>query len=77
VTKYHPDVLYTDGEWDYPSDHWQTKPFLAWLFNDSPVKDTIAINDRWGNDCRGKVGRQLRVQSAQSLFQMHTILDLI
>ena len=56
VTRYNPDVLYTDGEWDYPSDHWQTKPFLAWLFNESPVKDTIAINDRWGNDCRGKHG---------------------
>ena len=46
----------TDGEWSYPSDHWKTKPFLAWLFNESPVKDTIAINDRWGNDCRGKHG---------------------
>jgi alpha-L-fucosidase len=56
VTRYQPDVLYADGEWDYPSDHWQTKPFLAWLFNDSPVKSSIAINDRWGNDCRGKHG---------------------
>ena len=56
VLRYHPDVLYTDGEWSWPSDHWQTKPFLAWLFNESPVKDKIAVNDRWGNDCRGKHG---------------------
>jgi alpha-L-fucosidase len=30
VNRYHPDVLYTDGEWSWPSDHWRTKPFLAW-----------------------------------------------
>ena len=52
----HDSCADTDGEWSYPSDHWKTKPFLAWLFNESPVKDTIAINDRWGNDCRGKHG---------------------
>mmetsp|Transcript_114003 Transcript_114003/g.185803 ORF Transcript_114003/g.185803 Transcript_114003/m.185803 type:complete len:484 (-) Transcript_114003:141-1592(-) len=56
VLRYHPDVLYVDGEWSYPSDHWQTKPFLAWLFNDSPVREKVAVNDRWGNDCRGKHG---------------------
>lgn len=56
VTKFEPDVLYTDGEWSYDSEHWQTKPFLAWLFNESPVRDKVAINDRWGNDCRGKHG---------------------
>jgi alpha-L-fucosidase len=56
VERYQPDVLYVDGEWSYPSDHWQTRPFLAWLFNDSPVRDTVAINDRWGNECRGKHG---------------------
>ena len=29
-------------------DFLQTKPFLAWLFNASPVKDVVVINDRWG-----------------------------
>eukprot|EP01121_Diplochlamys_sp_Union-15-3_P006860 TRINITY_DN1740_c0_g1_i2.p1 TRINITY_DN1740_c0_g1~~TRINITY_DN1740_c0_g1_i2.p1 ORF type:complete len:456 (+),score=65.14 TRINITY_DN1740_c0_g1_i2:87-1454(+) len=56
VLTYKPDVLYVDGEWDHDSDFWETKPFLAWLFNESPVKDVVAINDRWGNDCRGKHG---------------------
>lgn len=51
-----PDVLYVDGEWSYNSTHWGTRPFLQWLFNESPVRSTIAINDRWGNDCRGKHG---------------------
>lgn len=56
VTKYEPDMLLMDGEWDHPSDFWQTRPFLAWLFNDSPVKDTIVVDDRWGNECRGAHG---------------------
>ena len=29
---------------------------LAWLFNDSPVKDEVVINDRWGKDTRHKHG---------------------
>jgi len=30
--------------------------FLAWLYNDSPVKDDVVVNDRWGDDTRGKHG---------------------
>lgn len=52
VTKYKPSVLWTDGEWDYPSDVWKSKEFLAWLFNESPSKDDIVIDDRWGSDTR-------------------------
>jgi alpha-L-fucosidase len=29
---------------------------MAWLFNDSPVKDEVVINDRWGKDTRHKHG---------------------
>ena len=77
VVRYHPDVLYTDGEWSWPSEHWQTKPFLAWLFNESPVKDTIAVNDRWGNDCRGKHGGfcECRLSSQRSLCP-HSLCQL-
>jgi alpha-L-fucosidase len=56
VNRYHPAVLWTDGEWEHPSSSWKSAQFLAWLFNDSPVKDYIAINDRWGNETRGKDG---------------------
>lgn len=56
VEQYKPDDLLVDGEWEHPSDFWQTKAFLAWVFNESSVKDTIAVNDRWGNECRGKHG---------------------
>jgi alpha-L-fucosidase len=56
VERYHPSLLWTDGEWDHPSDQWQSTEFLAWLFNDSPVRDRIAVNDRWGKDTRSKHG---------------------
>lgn len=56
VTSYKPDVLWTDGEWDYPSDVWKSQQFLAWLYNESPVKEQVAVNDRWGKETRGKHG---------------------
>lgn len=56
VNRYHPAVLWTDGEWEHPSGVWKSTQFLAWLFNDSPVKDYIAVNDRWGSETRGKDG---------------------
>ncbi len=56
VTRYKPDILWTDGEWDHPSEQWKSTEFLAWLFNDSPVKDNVCINDRWGKETRGVHG---------------------
>ncbi|WP_223552131.1 alpha-L-fucosidase [Aestuariivivens sp. NBU2969] len=52
VTKYNPDVLWADGEWDMEADKWKSKELLAWLFNESNVKDSIVINDRWGKGIR-------------------------
>lgn len=56
VTRYQPDVLWTDGEWDFPSEKYKSVQFLSWLFNESVVKDKIVINDRWGNETRSKHG---------------------
>ena len=56
VTRYQPDVLWGDGEWDHHSDVLRTRELLAWLFNESPVKDTIVINDRWGKGTRQRHG---------------------
>ncbi|XP_068672227.1 alpha-L-fucosidase-like [Montipora foliosa] len=61
VKKYEPDVLWTDGDWEASSDYWMSKEFLAWLYNDSPVKDTVVVNDRWGNDSRQHHGGVLTV----------------
>lgn len=56
VTRYKPDVLWTDGEWDHPSETWKSTEFLSWLYNDSPAKNDIVVNDRWGKETRAKHG---------------------
>lgn len=56
VTRYKPDILWTDGEWDHPSEKWKSTEFLAWLYNESPVKENICVNDRWGKETRANHG---------------------
>ena len=56
VTNYRPDIVYGDGEWDYPDEKLGSRPFLAWLYNSSPVKDHVVTNDRWGKGTRGHSG---------------------
>jgi alpha-L-fucosidase len=56
VTRYEPSLIFSDGEWDLPSADWRSPELLAWLFNDSKVKDEVVINDRWGKDSRHKHG---------------------
>ncbi|HXW13676.1 MAG TPA: alpha-L-fucosidase [Terriglobia bacterium] len=56
VSRYHPSILWSDGEWEHPSADWRSTDFLSWLFNDSPVREEIVINDRWGQETRSKHG---------------------
>jgi len=56
VTRYEPDIVWTDGEWDKPSKEWKSEEYLAWLFNESPVKERVVVNDRWGSETRSKHG---------------------
>jgi alpha-L-fucosidase len=56
VERYRPSILYTDGEWDHPSEVWRSTEFLAWLLNESSVRDEIVINDRWGKETRSAHG---------------------
>ena len=56
ITKYEPNTLFTDGEWEHPSAVWHSTEFLQWLYNESPVKDVIVPNDRWGKETRGRLG---------------------
>ncbi len=56
VTRYEPDIFWPDGEWDHPSETWRSTEFLAWLYNESPVKETVVVNDRWGRETRSRHG---------------------
>lgn len=56
VTAYEPDIFWTDGEWDYPSGVLKSTSFLQWLYNESPVKEKVVVNDRWGKETRSLHG---------------------
>lgn len=50
--RYSPDIIWGDGEWEHPSKTWKSEKFLAWLYNESPVRETVVVNDRWGKETR-------------------------
>jgi alpha-L-fucosidase len=56
VTRYKPAIIFSDGEWEMTSEQWRSPELLAWLYNESPVKDEVVVDDRWGSDTRHKHG---------------------
>ncbi|MCL5019787.1 MAG: alpha-L-fucosidase [Patescibacteria group bacterium] len=56
VTRYAPSVIFSDGEWDHPSEVWRSTEFLSWLYNESPCKDDVVVDDRWGKETRSAHG---------------------
>ena len=56
VTRYKPDIFWPDGEWDYSKETLRSAEILSWLYNESPVRDTVVTNDRWGKGFRGRCG---------------------
>ena len=52
INTYQPDVFWTDGDWDASAATWKSQEFLAWLYNESPVKNNVVTYDRWGSGVR-------------------------
>ena len=56
VERYRADIIWPDGEWDFTDKELRSEEFLAWLYNESSVRDHVVVNDRWGKGCRGRHG---------------------
>ena len=51
-------MLWADGPGDAECTHdsvnyWKAPEFLSWVYNESPVKNTIVVNSRWGTNAIG------------------------
>jgi alpha-L-fucosidase len=57
INTYKPDIFWTDGDWDLPAETWRSQEFLAWLYNSSPVKNSVVTYDRWGSGIRFNHGQ--------------------
>ena len=67
VTRYHPAIIFSDGDWDLPSKDWRSEELLAWLFNESPSMEDVVVNDRWGKETRHKHGGYWTTEYAAGL----------
>lgn len=53
LTHYEPSILWADGDKDVRcTSYWKSTDLLAWIYNESPVKDEIVVNDRWSSCTR-------------------------
>ncbi|MBC8872501.1 MAG: alpha-L-fucosidase [Planctomycetes bacterium] len=52
VAKYKPWFIFLDGEWAADYKFWRSEELAAWLYNESPCREYVVANDRWGQ-CRG------------------------
>lgn len=57
VNDYKPSLLFFDGgEWDTDEKYLKAPDFLAWLYNQSPVRNDVVVNDRLVKNMTGNHG---------------------
>lgn len=64
VENYEADIVWADGEWEYTDKEQHAEEFLAWLYGESKVRDSVVVNDRWGSNVRGKHGGHFTTEYA-------------
>lgn len=52
VENYKPDLIWADGDWGMSPEQWHTPELLTWLFNESSIRKSVVVNDRWGDGTR-------------------------
>ena len=52
VTKFKPWFIFLDGEWEADYKVWKSFELATWLYNESPCKEYVVTNDRWGKTRR-------------------------
>ncbi len=50
VSRYRPDAIFADGDWDFSSEQLHSTELIAWYYN--TVGDKAIVNDRWGSGTR-------------------------
>lgn len=63
IEKFQPDLLYFDGEWDYPESYWKGKQIAAYYYNQAAARgQEVVLNDRLGKGTRGNRGDLFHVE---------------
>ncbi|RKN83440.1 alpha-L-fucosidase [Ulvibacterium marinum] len=62
ITDYEPDIFVAGGHNMHTVEAFKTDGFLKWLYSESPVKNKIVVNDRWGKDSPKKLGSYFTTQ---------------
>jgi hypothetical protein len=51
ASTYQPDMFFPDfHDCGFDSTSLRSRELLAWLYNESPIKDTVVMGDRLGTD---------------------------
>lgn len=77
VENFQPDYIWTDGEWEMSEDYWKSTDFLTWLFTNSSVKRSVAVNDRWGAETLCKHGSFITCNGKSKTLQEKKFENLI
>ncbi len=67
-------MIWSDGDWEASDEYWGSKNVLAWLYNSSPVKDTVVVNDRWGN---GKCSKDTNFKELELALSVFSVSELM